>query len=188
MTFNDNWFQRQKAAVVYAALQLSRGPGAVVEVGSWEGKSSVFIANLVYPEVLICIDHWLGTPHDATAGLAADRDVFATFEENMLALTRGNWTVKRGDWREAVAGWDEPIRFVYLDAEHTEEQVDEQLRWCIPLMVEEGVIAGDDFRAYGGGVGRAARRYFGDAVVAPERGNGAWYAPPEAIRSARVAA
>lgn len=177
--FKNNWFQAQKARGVLLALDATAmaGPGEYVEVGSWEGKSSVFLANEIKPRTLHCFDHWLGHDSDLTADLAAERDVAAEFRENMDALTSGNYEAHRGDWRDTLIPFlaDHPVRFLYLDAAHTYDEVSAQLAVIVPALVPGGVLAGDDYGRPG--VKRAVTEKFGEVRVVP-KGNGVWYIRP----------
>ena len=61
--------------------------GAVVEIGCWEGRSTVVIANAYYPETVTAIDTWRGHftegANHETVKLAGERDVFAGFQHNV---------------------------------------------------------------------------------------------------------
>ena len=51
--YTENWYDNNTELAVELGYGLVKDlEGSIVEVGSWEGKSSVHIANLVYPERL----------------------------------------------------------------------------------------------------------------------------------------
>ena len=62
-----------------------------MEIGCWEGRSAVVIANACYPEVLLAVDTWAGSesehPDHETVRIARVRDVFAAFRTNMQRAT-----------------------------------------------------------------------------------------------------
>lgn len=146
IVFNDNWFPEPKRYMLTMAMRaVTATDGAIIEVGSWEGRSTIDIANFFYPDSVTAIDHWQGDltdPNSIVTNLAASRDVFATFQSNINAATRGNVVVARMDWRDYI--WDQPIRFIFIDGEHTYDQVRDNIEVVKPLMVPGGVICGDD--------------------------------------------
>lgn len=147
--FTEDWFPMWKQRGLQAAMRsVTAKDGDVIEVGSWEGKSTIQIANHFFPAVIKVIDHWLGdltNPESGVADLAAQRDVFGTFTDNMEVATKGNYEVHRMDWRSFKWVGGDPVRFIFIDGEHTYEQVADNINAVAPLLVPGGVIAGDDF-------------------------------------------
>jgi predicted O-methyltransferase YrrM len=182
VTFNDRWFTGQKRKVLAVALAAAPSAGAVIEIGCWEGQSSVWFANHVYPQTLHCFDWWQGArleagdQSDKTPWLAKERDVYAEFIGNMNRLTKRNYRVWKGDWRETLPRWPagQPIRFAYIDATHTYVEVRDNIAALLPLLGPGGVLSGDDFHHFPD-VGRAVNATLGSGVIAPRTGHGAWY-------------
>ena len=145
MTFTEMWFSpaacENLAALARQVLDLE---GRIVEIGSWEGRSTIALANAVAPAVVHAVDTWDGSPGEPSWDLAHERDVFARFESNIVTTTRGNVEPHRMDWRDYFAADLSPCRFVFIDGEHTYEQVSATLETVVPLMVPGGIICGDD--------------------------------------------
>lgn len=164
MAFHERWFSAPKQRRLQLALDaVATSEGAVIEVGCWEGRSTITIANHFAPDVVHCIDHWLGdltNPSSGVQAIAATRDVFADFKENMDFATAGNYLVHRMGWRDL--DWDEigPIRFLFIDGEHTYSEVYDNLKATEHLWLPGSIIAGDDCTVPG--VGRAVRAYFNE--------------------------
>lgn len=145
MNFTEDWFAAPSCKAVQRLVAQTKGLGGrVIEVGCWEGKSTVHIAQGCYPTKVQAVDTWEGSPGEISAELAATRDVFATFNENIRDLTRGNVETHRMGWREYFALDRGPIRFIHIDAEHTYREVFDNIAEVLPLMVAGGVICGDD--------------------------------------------
>src|ERR1700730_4490611 len=107
-TFHEQWYADAQLHVLAQTYERLCGlAGAVVEIGCWEGRSTVALARTCYPEILIAVDTWKGNldedPNHATVQLARQRDVYATFLENMKALTHGNFKAVRQDCHEFLA-------------------------------------------------------------------------------------
>lgn len=147
MTFTEDWFGfDSQRALQHAAICTNGVEGRVVEVGCWEGRSTVALAHAVAPEIVHAVDTWEGSPGEPSADLAATegRDVFATFTENVAELTRGNVESHRMGWREYFVADATPIRFLHIDAEHTYQEVFDNILTALPLMAVGGIICGDD--------------------------------------------
>jgi predicted O-methyltransferase YrrM len=145
MTFTEDWFSAAScAALQNVAVSVAHLDGAVIEVGSWEGKSTIALAQACYPHAVYAVDTWNGSPGEPSQDLADGRDVYAHFLANIAAETQGNVIWHRTDWRDFFAEWDWPIRMLFIDAEHTYTEVRENIGAALPHIVPGGVICGDD--------------------------------------------
>lgn len=143
--FHEDWFSIESQATVADLAASTVGlDGLVVEVGSWEGRSTIALADAVAPAVVHAVDTWVGCGSDDSGKIAAGRDVFATFELNIAERTAGNVVPHRMGWRDYFADLAEPIRFLFIDAEHTYDEVRDNIAAALPLMLDGGVICGDD--------------------------------------------
>ena len=144
MTFTENWFSQKScdalAGLVADAAELS---GRIVEIGSWEGRSTVALANGTL-EPVHAVDTWQGSPDEISAVLAAQRDVKATFDRNIAELTRGNVIAHQMGWRQYLAEDRSPIKLLFIDGEHTYLEVRDTIETALPMMVPGGIICGDD--------------------------------------------
>lgn len=170
--FHEDWCSPYQAAFIgQLAAQAPKG-GACVEIGCWEGRSSISIAQSIAPRTLHCVDHWRGNtderavkgdkdPSDFGIETAQERDVKAVFHSNMDRLTVGNYRAHKRDWREWVKEWgrlykEDPIRyghpgiaFLHLDASHDYESVHSCLTAILPYLVPGAILCGDDLYAEG---------------------------------------
>jgi len=145
MSFTEQWFgQDSQDNLAFLAYTQRKVPGALIEIGSWEGRSTVAFANAANPRTVHAVDTWAGSPGEVSAELAAERDVFATFTANIAELTDGNVEVHRMGWREYVPTISEPVSLVFIDAEHTYIEVRDAIAALLPLLAPGGVICGDD--------------------------------------------
>ncbi len=143
--FGEQWFYPASCKAVAGLVRATRGlPGRVVEIGCWTGRSTVHIAHAAYPDTVHAVDTWNGSPGEISSELAAERDVFAQFLENMDDLTRGNVVPHRMGWRDYLAEDQTPVRFCHIDAEHTYREVFDNIEAIRPLMVAGGILCGDD--------------------------------------------
>lgn len=173
--FNEEWFSPESCdAVAGLVRSVSHLSGRIVEVGSWQGRSTCALANAAYPEVVHAVDTWAGSPGEVSAVLARGRDVFAEFAANVEAGTAGNVAAHRMGWRDYFAADVSPVKFVFIDAEHSFVEVRDNVAAALPLMVPGGVVCGDD--AHHPPVHRAVLDVFPNA----ERVASLWVAKVEA--------
>jgi len=145
--FTEEWFSPASCQVLASlAREVADVPGRIVEVGSWEGRSTVAVANAAHPRVVHAVDTWEGSVGEISAELAADpeRDVFATWESNVAELTGGNVRPYRMDWRTYHTTTVGECALVFIDALHTYEEVRDQIAAFRPLIADGGVLCGDD--------------------------------------------
>lgn len=171
--FNENWYSDKQCNDLQNLVKLTCDiSGSIIEIGCWEGKSTVNIANTCYPEILICNDTWLGNIQESIITgvkniseiIVETRNVYGCFINNMDTLTRRNYTVVKMDCMEWLEKYNENIKFIHIDASHDYESVYKTIELCLPKMVKGGVMCGDDFESANinridlhGGVERAVR-------------------------------
>lgn len=150
MAFHEDWYPDAQLQHLLRVCKYTRPlKGAMLEIGSWEGKSTVALANTCYPETLIAVDSWMGNvaedPGHYHVGLLATRDVYGAFVENITTLTKGNVQIERNDCFAFMDTFTEPIKFCHVDASHDYASVKRTLEQVRPLMVEGGILCGDDY-------------------------------------------
>jgi len=136
----------------------------VVEIGSWKGRSTAFLAieiinsgkNIKFD----CVDTWQGSPVHQPGGPFADTFVangslYEHFLENMKPV-ENHYTPFRMTSVEAAALYkDKSLDFVFIDADHEYEPVREDILAWLPKVKPGGMIAGDDYVGDWPGVIRA---------------------------------
>ncbi len=143
--FNEQWFSDQSCeALAGLANAVAHLNGRIVEVGSWQGRSTCALANAVHPEVVHAVDTWRGSPAEISEVLARGRDVYEEFAANIEYHTAGNVAPHRMGWRDYFSADDSPIKLVFIDAEHSYVEVRDNIAAALPLMVPGGIVCGDD--------------------------------------------
>ena len=143
--FHEEWFPEASQQVLAdLACSVADVPGMLVEFGSWEGRSTISLARVVYPRTVIACDTWQGSPSEISATLAAKRDVHAQFTANIQHWTKGNVVPYVMGWREFMEAEAGPIALAFIDAEHTYREVYDNIAAVLPHIQSGGVICGDD--------------------------------------------
>lgn len=156
--FSNNWFDGNKA--IWSQLLQQINPTRILEVGSYEGKSTVFIieslANINDLEIH-CIDSWEGGIEHKQGGSAETNmpEVEARFAHNMkIAINKSSRTVKlelhkglsNKELPKLVASdMQEYFDFIYIDGSHQAPDVLLDAILGFELLKIGGVMAFDDY-------------------------------------------
>lgn len=144
--FSYEWIYREVA-------QLAEDGDLFVEVGSFKGRSSAFMAveliNSGAKFKFDCIDTWLGsTEHQEGAECevkeVVDGTLYETFIHNMKPV-EGYFNPIRMTSLEAAELYDDnSIDFLMIDGAHDFDSVVADIRAFLPKMKKGGVMCGDD--------------------------------------------
>jgi hypothetical protein len=139
-----------------------------VEVGSFKGKSSSFLAveiiNSGKKIQLDLVDTWAGSTEHQSGGECEVKEVvegtlYETFLNNMKPV-EGHYRAVRMPSLEAAKQYeDNSIDFIMIDGEHSYEAVKADIQAWLPKMKNGGVMTGDD--AFSDLVRRAAQEELG---------------------------
>ena len=118
-----------------------RGDGAIVEIGSYHGKSTVLLAHAsrgAGREKVVAIDPHLGGAvqafHDTLARAGVGEHVTPVVETSDVA----------------AAAWRGPVRFLWIDGSHVYEQVRRDFLAWTPWLVDGGIVAFHDTYEFAG--------------------------------------
>lgn len=163
------WFDFED---IYDQAVEAAGDGdTLVEVGSWMGKSAVYLARRVQESGkrlrVVCVDPWKGTPGTQLEAIVANYggSVFQEFQRNVAEA--GCDDVIEAVVLPSVEGAklfeDESLAFVFLDGDHSYEAVHADIRAWLPKLKRGGALAGHDYDRRDT-VRRAVLERFGDLV------------------------
>jgi hypothetical protein len=166
------------------ARDLSPETRLVVELGSWVGLSTRFIADCAPNATVIAIDHWRGSPEHHKE--AAAKAMLPSLYETFLALC---WDYRDRvvplrmstvEGLKVVAAYGLRPDLVYIDAEHSYDAVSGEIDLAHHLF-PTAVIVGDDYDWPGiaAAVADACGRYGLCAELAGDKDSGrAWKLTP----------
>ena len=147
----------------YALMELAAtgpGVGAVVEIGSFMGKSTCWMAagaQRSRREKVTAIDHFQGSPeHQPGQGFESPliRDEGTTltaFKANIEQAGVQDYVEPIvASSEEAAKSWDAPIRLLFIDGDHSYEGTRLDFALWSPHVVPGGVIAFHDVTSWPG--------------------------------------
>lgn len=151
--------------------------GAIVEIGSFKGKSTVMLASVAAHyglESVVAID-----PHTAPSAtdpaLAAGASTFEEFRAAIRAAgVEAHVEAHRKYSREAARDWNRPIAMLWIDGEHTYAGAKEDFDLFTPHLMSGGVVAlHDSLNAFEGPI-----RVFVEEILRTDR-----YGPAGVVQS-----
>ncbi len=108
-----------------------------VEIGSWAGSSALaMVAGGA--EKVHCVDIWEG-----------NEAIYQAFAANVGDMLDSRIIPHIGFSTNIVVTWREPIDLLFIDADHSYEQVLQDITLWTPHVREGGIICGHDFTLAG---------------------------------------
>ena len=163
----EGWFSEEDIAYYKEMFDKFSGPAHFVEVGSYKGRSTSFmaveIANSGKDIRFDCVDTWEGSSEHKEGGELEDKDVvdgtmFDVFKKNMKPV-EGYYNALQMTSVEASKLYkDDSLDFVFIDADHKYESVVEDILAWFPKVKNGGIIGGHDYHISAPGVMLASRQ------------------------------
>lgn len=173
------WFSKANREKLNEFLT-TRNITTVIEVGSWLGSSATFMASLL-PEhgKVYTVDHWLGNDNSNNHPDIARRlpSAYQQFLSNVIHKNVARKVIPiRMKSLEAAQALNVLADLIYIDANHEEKSVYNDIMAWYPKLKKGGIMCGDDYGFLGvrKAVKRASERLGGTFQVA---GGMFWYFP-----------
>lgn len=139
--------------ILYSLCAFQEAIGDVVEIGSWQGRSTSFLARAVSDSAngrFFAIDHFKGNVGKEASYVVGEQDLSDlkyNFLSNMKSLNLDS-SVNLLDMTTVEAAREfrrEQIRFLFVDGNHTYECVTQDIKLFFPLLSPSAIIVFDDF-------------------------------------------
>jgi len=142
----EGWIAPVEAAFLYGMAQNCINKGVIVEIGTWKGKSTIFLAKgskagnniKVYT-----VDPHTGAPEHREQ----DPDVytFKEFKSNIQIMDVDDIVIPIVKTSvEAAKHWDKPIALLFIDGDHDYEMVKQDFELWYPHVIKDGILAMHD--------------------------------------------
>jgi MMP 1-O-methyltransferase len=141
------FLQENEARFLGLLAACAPASGAIVEIGSFKGRSTVMLASIAKHYGLgpvVAID-----PHTTTAPTdPVIEKGSSTFEEFQASLrgagVESQVEIHRACSRDVAKGWTRPIRLLWIDGDHTYAGVKEDFDLFSPFVSTGGIVAFHD--------------------------------------------
>ena len=148
------FFEHNDIQFYKSIIDRVQGPAHFVEVGSYKGRSSAYMAvecaNSNKGIQFDCVDTWAGSEEHQKGQGFEDADVvngslFEVFTNNMKPAEGLYRAVRLPSVEAASLYQDESLDFVFIDASHDYENVKADITAWYPKVKTGGIISGHDF-------------------------------------------
>lgn len=142
---------RAESLLLYSLARNGPGSGAIVEIGSYLGRSTSFLAmgsKVAGREPVIAIDpHKGGTGDPNTEDESGKVGTYELMRHNLRRLRVDDWVITLTMTSvEATQDWPYgPVRLLFIDGLHTMEAVSIDLNQFVPLLTDDAVVVFDDY-------------------------------------------
>jgi hypothetical protein len=141
------YLTEREARFLMAALALAPADGSNVEIGSFKGRSTAGLAYVTRHYGLgsiVAIDpHTCPSPSDPV--LVGQASTFDDFSGNIARAAVADAVIPRQAYSSEVAAeWTAPIRFLWIDGDHSYAAAQADLRLFKPFLADGALIAMHD--------------------------------------------
>lgn len=164
----DGWMS--DAELTWLAQQ-AQTHDAIVEIGSWKGRSTRALADHAKGTVY-AVDTWKGqelttepTSLDVELRARGGEAIYQEFRANMAGLVFYPMKMSSKEAASVLLSRVTPD-MVFIDGEHAYEGVKNDIETWSPLLKDGGLICGHDW--WHGGIKKAVRELVRDFQVVPE--------------------
>lgn len=153
--------------LLYAIAVAQSIEGDIVEIGSWQGKSTSYLARAAMDSKnghVFAIDHFKGNVGKEKMYFTDGEnstDLKTQFEKHMHALNIHDYVTLHACHSEEAYQLlaNKVIRLLFIDGDHTYEGVRKDIELFCPLVRAGGVVIFDDFDNTSPGVIKAAEEW-----------------------------
>ncbi len=146
LPFDDHgWFVNEAQLQICLSVKPAY---TVIEVGSWLGKSTRFIASFIPEDGRVyAVDTWLGSSEeDVHMKDSRLTHLYQLFLSNVKQAGLAHKIIPiRMESLEAAKGLDVQADLIYLDAAHDTESVYQDILAWYSHLVKDGIFCGDDW-------------------------------------------
>lgn len=138
----EGWLTVEEGELLYRLARACTGKGAIVEIGSFKGKSTIWLAkgSLAGAEAkVVAID-----PHTGSAEHRQSEQPVWTYDEFLANLRRAG--VEEAVMpvvatsAEAAERFDQPVELLFIDGDHRYEMVRQDFDLWFPRLLEGGYL------------------------------------------------
>jgi predicted O-methyltransferase YrrM len=139
----DGWLGGSEGRLLYRLASAADPAGAIVEIGSWQGRSTIWLAagaRAGRGARVVAVD-----PHRGTYLHTGDESSEAALRANLAAAGLADGVdVVVATSEEAVDGWSRPVSLLWIDGDHSYESALLDLDRWEPHLTDGAAVAFHD--------------------------------------------
>jgi len=136
----EGWFGPLEGRLLYRLAAAADPAGCIVEIGSWHGRSTIWLAAGARSgrgARIVAID-----PHSGTSLREEGEDTEPELRANLeRAGVSGQVDIVTSTSAEAAAGWTRPVSLLWVDGDHSFEAVKLDLELWGPHLLPGAAVA-----------------------------------------------
>jgi predicted O-methyltransferase YrrM len=146
----EDWFTYSN---LYSEVVKKFNNAKFVEVGSWKGRSSVFmgveIINSQKNIEFYCVDTWEGSKEHEGMEVLKENKLYKEFIKNINPISHIIKPIRMTSNEASSLFLDQTLDFVFIDADHEYKAVKNDIEVWYPKVKSGGIIAGHDYQLSG---------------------------------------
>jgi MMP 1-O-methyltransferase len=143
----EGWLTDSEGELLYTLARRCTGAGSIVEIGSWKGRSTTWLAygsKCGSGVPVHAVDPHTGSPNLQRL-FGPDIWTYDAFLENIAAASIADIVIPHVQTSaDAAAAITEPVELVFIDGDHRYEHVRQDAALWLPKIVAGGFIAFHD--------------------------------------------
>ena len=147
----DGWLRDEEGKLLYWLARNCVGRGVIVEIGSWKGKSTIWLAKGSQAGKRVAV--YAVDPHDGSGELKHTHGAlwsFDDFKANLAAAHVDDVVVPLvRTSEEAARGFDTSVELIFIDGDHEYSAVRADFEAWFPKVAVGGIMAFHDADAPG---------------------------------------
>ena len=148
----DGFLTDSEGEFLYNAAKKCEGKGVIVEIGSWKGKSTIWLASGTKIKNIMKI--YAIDPHTGGTSLEfknKDIKTFKDFKNNIKKAKCEKIVIPIVQTsEEASKNFKEPVEFIFIDGAHDYKSVKKDFDLWYPKLINGGTIAFHDIISWDG--------------------------------------
>ncbi|MHA1251365.1 MAG: class I SAM-dependent methyltransferase [Candidatus Helarchaeota archaeon] len=151
-SLNSGGFRDEEGIILYNLARNCKGKGVIVEIGSWKGRSTIWLANGSKQGNSVKV--YAIDPHTGLGDIQKKYGPVWTFDEFKKNIKKAGVDdivipiVKTS--KEAAKDFKKPVEFIFIDGGHEYEVVKSDFFLWFPKLVNGGIMAFHDSTTWEG--------------------------------------
>lgn len=139
------WLAESEGELLFNLAKNCVGKGVIVEIGSWKGRSTIWLAKgsrAGHGVKIYAVDPHANTPGHRRQG---EQWTYDEFKRNIVKAGIADLVVPLVSTSETAASdFAEPVEMIFIDGDHEYESVRRDFELWFPKVIENGVMAFHD--------------------------------------------